>query len=248
MLEAQSRTQFQQRKIMRMSTKNCLEDAITVRVLQCLDLSLAALHAFFVAHTRIRDASRKKLLPLLRLGIEEALLRLNLLELGSDLFSGRSQIIRRRRQSRRLRADADLCFALVVNELLLLRRLQLLRVRDGPLEVTQDHLHHPNDPCRRALGSGVCSVEASVGSIILDRGLLLNETLFDGRLRSLAVEVAQNLKRLLDGAHALFRFSNGLLVLLLLLSTRLRLVGVIVTERFDCFLQLGLREGELLLA
>merc|ERR1719364_641215 len=180
---------------MRRSTKN-LEDTITasilivqdaVRVFQCLDLSLSALHAFFIAHARISDASRKKLLP-------------------------------------------------------------LLRVRDGPLEITQDHLHHPNDPCRRALGSGVRSVEASVGSIILDRGLLLNETLFAGRLRSLAVEVAQNLKRLLDGVHALFRFSNGLLVLLLLLSTRLRLVGVVLTERFDCFLQLGLREGELLFA
>merc|ERR1719364_343240 len=179
---------------MRRSTKN-LEDTITasilivqdaVRVFQCLDLSLSALHAFFIAHARISDASRKKL-------------------------------------------------------------LQLLRVRDGPLEVTQDHLHHPNDPCRRALGSGVRSVEASVGSIILDRGLLLNETLFDGRLRSLAVEVAQNLKRLLDGAHAFFRFSNGLLVLFLLLSTSFRLVGVVRVERRDLLLQLRFLQSKLLL-
>merc|ERR1719198_27510 len=103
-----------------------LEDAIAacilvvqdaIRVFQSLDLSLTALHALFVAHARISDASRKKLLPLLRLGVEEALLSLDLLEIGSNLFGGRRQVIRRRRQSRRLRADAHLRFALVVHEL-----------------------------------------------------------------------------------------------------------------------------------
>ena len=48
------------------------------------------------------DASGKELLPRLRSGIEEPLLSLDLLELRSDRFGGRRQIIRRRRQCSRL--------------------------------------------------------------------------------------------------------------------------------------------------
>merc|ERR1719420_1451215 len=239
MLEAQRGLTEQTSKNGRTGTRKfCLKDTVTarilivqdaVRVFQCLNLRLSALHTFFITHARISDASGKELLPRLRSGIEEPLLSLDLLELRSDRFGGRRQIIRRRRQCSRLRADAHLRLALVVNELLLLRRLQLLRIRDGPLEVTQDHFHHPDDPSRRALSSGVRPVEARVWSIILDRGLL-NEALLDSRLCRFAVEVAQNLERLLDGAHANLCFTDSLLVLCLLLSTRFRLVGVVRVE------------------
>merc|ERR1719420_400327 len=256
MLEAQRGLTEQTSKNGRTGTRKfCLKDTVTarilivqdaVRVFQCLNLRLSALHTFFITHARISDASGKELLPRLRSGIEEPLLSLDLLELRSDRFGGRRQIIRRRRQCSPLRADAHLRLALVVNELLLLRRLQLLRIRDGPLEVTQDHFHHPDDPSRRALSSGVRPVEARVWSIILDRGLL-NEALLDSRLCRFAVEVAQNLECLLDGAHANLCFTDSLLVLCLLLSTRFRLVGVVRVECRDLLLKLRFLQSQLLL-
>merc|ERR1719159_1133469 len=233
-----------------------VEDA--KRILERLDLGLAACDALLVAHARVH-ARRAELLERLQ-GLVEQILRVRQsVEVGHKITAGAVQVslglllpglLRRDRRLRLLRERGEIAGRLVLLGLSGLER---------PHEVRRDGLEHADDARALRLVARVRALRTaldSLGGHVLRNGRRLHEsralvaTAFVAilRLRRALVVIGKHLDRLLQGRETLLRIGQGLLVVglvLLALLRRLqqRLVELceLLRERRDRLLQL--RDG-----
>merc|ERR1719253_2151873 len=216
-----------------------VEDA--VRRAERLDLLVPLLDALRVRHARVRDALRQQLVPRLHGRVEEVLLRAEVAEVVRDLVVRARELRVRVRERRRLRRDRHLGLAVKLDEVALRLLLGRLRLGDGALEVAHDDVEHAQDARRGRLRARVrlARLPARVRHRVVGR--LLGE---DRRLGGLAVEVRQDVHRLLHGVDALLGVRDRLLVLGLLLVAVLLLRGEVRRQVPDLVRELLLVELE----